>query len=123
MLDPATMPPQDGCIRRGVFRAHIYRRPVDILFRGVALVAAKTDPSLGRKVGLAGYTQEVTDLEIMVALPNRSTPPEANSSDEVRVYDQLIPGQTRTYKDYRIISVQTDTAPDCYQLSLSLRRR
>lgn len=121
--NPATMPPLDGCIRRGVFRSHIYRRPVDILFRGAQYVAAKNEPSMQRKAGLAGFTEEIADLEIMLALPTGTAAPEANSSDEVRVYDRIIPGTTRTYKDYRITNVQTDQAPDCYQLTLSLRRR
>jgi hypothetical protein len=121
--DPATMPALDACLRRGVFRSHIYRRPVDILFRGVAHVAAKNEPSMQRKIGLAGYTEEIADLEIMLALPEGTAAPVANSPDEVRVYDPLRPGVVRTFKDYRITNVQTDLAPDCYQLTLSVRRK
>lgn len=121
--NPATMPALDACLRRGVFRSHIYRRPVDILFRGVAYVAAKNEPSMQRKIGIAGFSDEIADLEIMIALPAFTAAPIANSPDEVRVYDRIQPGTTRTYKDYRITNVQTDLAPDCYQLTLSVRTR
>jgi len=120
--NPATMPALDASIRRGVFRSHIHRRPVDILFRSLPYVAAKNEPSAQRKMSLSGFTQEIADLEIMLALPSGMATPEANSSDQVRVYDPLRPGVTRTYKDYRITNVQTDLAPDCYQLTLSVRR-
>lgn len=122
--DPATMPALDACLRRGVFRAHVYRRPVDILFRSVFYVAAQSEPSLQRKVNVSGYTQETSDLEIMLALPTGTAKPVANSSDEVVVYDPRSgdPTAARTYKNYRITNVQTDIAPDCYQLTLSLRR-
>lgn len=124
MLNPATMPPVDGCIRHGVFMSHIYRRPVDVLFRSVEYVAAQNEPSAQRKSTIAGFTQEIADLEIMLALPAFTTPPVANSADEVRVYDRIRPGVPgRTYKDYRITNVQTDIAPDCYQLTLSIRNR
>lgn len=121
--NPATMPALDASIRGGVFRSHIYRRPLDILFRSLPYTAAKNEPSTQRKMNLAGFTQEIADLEIMLALPAGTAAPEANSTDEVRVYDPLRPGTTRTYKDYRITNVQSDIAPDCYQLTLSLRRK
>ncbi len=121
--DPSTLPALDASLRRGVFRSHIYRRPVQILFRGAPLVAAKNEPSMQRKAGFAGFTEEMADLEIMVALATGTPEPVANSADEVRVFDAVIPGKTRTYKDYRITNVQTDLAPDCYQLTLSIRRR
>lgn len=102
---------------------HIDRRSIDVLFRGEYHKAAKNDPSMQRKIGLAGFTEEITDLEIMLRLPCGMAAPEANSSDEVRVYDPIRPGVTRTYKDYRITNVQPFTGPDCYTLTLSLRRR
>jgi hypothetical protein len=122
--DPATMPALDACLRRGVFRSHIFRRPLDILFRGDYYVAAKSEPSLQRKVNVAGYTQETADLEIMLALPTGTTKPETNSSDEVVVYEPRSgdPTAVRASKSYRITNVQTDIAPDCYQLTLTLRR-
>lgn len=123
--DPATMPPLDGCIRRGVFLSHIYRRPVDILFRGVQYTAAQNEPSMQRKADVAGYTQETADLEIMLALPTGMAAPVANSADEVVVYAPRAvgdPAAARASKPYRITNVQTDIAPDCYQLTLSLRR-
>jgi len=40
------------------------------------------------------------------------------------VFDPIRPGVPgRTYKNYRITNVQTDIAPDCYQLTLSVRNR
>lgn len=123
--DPATMPALDACLRRGVFRAHIYRRPVDILFRGVQYVAAKNEPSMQRKANVAGYTTDEADLEIMLALPAGMAAPVATSADEIVVYAPRAvgdPGAARASKHYRISNVQTDIAPDCYQLTLSLRR-
>ncbi len=122
--DPATMPALDACLRRGVFRSHVYRRPVDILFRGEQYTAAQNEPSLQRKMNTAGYTQETADLEIMLALPDGMARPECNSTDEVKVYAPRsgVIGEARAFKTYRITNVQTDIGPDCYQLTLSLRR-
>lgn len=120
-FNPATMPPVDGCIRRRVFISHIHRRPVDVLFRGVQYTAAQSDPSIQRKGSIAGFTDTITDLEIMLALEPFTEIPKAHSADEVRVYGPVRPGVTRTYTDYRITNVQTDIAPDCYFLTLSKR--
>lgn len=117
--DPASMPPVDGDIRRGVFLSHIFRRPIDILFRGKPMTAAQSEPSAQRKSTLAGFTQEIADIEIMLALPAGTPAPVANSSDGVRVFDRY---RCNEYKDYRITNVQTDIGTDCYQLTLSLRR-
>jgi hypothetical protein len=111
-FDPSTIPALSGSIRRGVFLSHIYRRPLAITFRGVAYTAAKTTPSAQRKATLAGYTQEVADLEIMLALPTATAVPVANSADEVVIGAQI----------FRITAVQEDLGPDCYQLTLSLCR-
>lgn len=119
--NPSTMPAVDACLRRGVFIGHIYRRPIDILFRSVNYKAARSDPSLQRKSNQAGYLQEVSDLEIMLSLPDGTSKPVANSADEVRVYDAQRAGVARTYTDYRIVNVQTDIAADCYQLTLTKR--
>lgn len=74
-------------------------------------------------MGIAGFTEEITDLEIMLALPCGMAAPVARSTDEVRVYGPIRPGVTRTYKDYRIDDVQPFTGPDCYTLTLSVRRK
>ena len=108
----AHMPALNGCIRRRVFLSHIYRRPIDIIFRGTTYKAAKNEPSFQRKMAATGYTQETADLEIMLALPAGTAAPVANSAD----------GVTVSGKNYRISNVQTDIAADCYQLTLSLRR-
>lgn len=110
--DPATIPALDACLRRRVFRAHIFRRPINVTFRGTTYKAAKNEPSNQRKMAITGYTQETADLEIMLALPAGSIAPKCNSSDGITI------GTT----EYRITNVQTDMAPDCYQLTLSLRR-
>lgn len=112
MFDPATIPALDSCLRRRVFRAHIFRRAINVTFRGATHKAAKNEPSAQRKMVVSGYTQETADLEIMLALASGSAAPVPNSSDGVTV-DGI---------EYRITSVQTDVAPDCYQLTLSRRR-
>lgn len=120
MFNLATMPPVDGCIRRGVFLSHIYRRPIDILFRDVEYVAAQNEPSFQRKMNVAGFTDTIADLEIMLALPPFTPRPQPNTTDTVRVFDPIRPGTAgRTYKDYRITNVQSDIGTDCYQLTLS----
>ena len=111
--DPATIPPVDQALRRGVFRAHIFRRPIPVTFRDVPYTAAQNEPSTQRRVEIAGYTQETADLEIMLALPCGTPAPVANSSDEISVGG----------KPYRITSVQGGFGDDCYQITLSLRRR
>jgi hypothetical protein len=111
--NPAAMVPAlNGCIRRRVFISHIYRRPIAVIFRGVQYTAAKNEPSMQRKIMQAGYTQEMSDLEIMLALPTGTAAPVANSADCVLI------GATT----YRVTNVQTDLAPDCYHLTLSIRR-
>ncbi len=115
------IPSLDTGLRAILVKGHVQRRPVDILFRGKQYVAAKNEPSMQRKAGFAGFTEEIADLEIMLALSTGTPEPVANSTDQVRVYAPIRAGVTRTYKDYRIVSVQTDLAPDCYQLTLSLR--
>lgn len=112
MFDPATTPALDGCARRRVFLSHIYRRPIKATYRGKAYTVCQTTPSAMRKTSIAGFTQEIPDLEIMIALGTGATKPEALSAD----------GVTIAGKTYRVTSVQEDLAPDCYQLSLSLRR-
>jgi hypothetical protein len=111
MFDPATTPAIDGLVRRRVFLSHIYRRPNTATYRGSQYTVCSTVPSAARKMSLAGYTQEVPDLEIMIALADGSPEPVSLGAD----------GVTIAAKEYRIISVQKDIAPDCYQLSLSLR--
>lgn len=117
------IPRTDDRLWAGLYGNHIARRSIDVLFRGLPYEAAKNDPSVQRKMSLAGFTEEITDLEIMLRLPCGMAEPVANSADEVRVFDDLRPGVARTYKDYRITNVQPFTGPDCYTLTLSLRRR
>ena len=62
------------------------------------------------------------DLDIMLALPSGTAKPLANSTDEVEVFSKVVSGQVQTSKKYRITNVQTDIAPDCYQLTLSIRQ-
>ncbi len=119
--NPATMPPLDGCIRRRVFVSHVYRRPVKIKFRGVEYVAAQNEQSYQRKAQLSGFTEETMDLDLMVALNAGTERPDPNSPDEVEVFSKVCPGQVQTSKKYRITNVQSDIAPDCYQLTLSIR--
>ena len=120
--NPATMPALDACVRRGVFRSHIYRRPVQIKFRGVPYVAAQNEQSFQRKAQLSGFMEGTADLDIMLALPSGTAKPLANSTDEVEVFSKVVSGQVQTSKKYRITNVQTDIAPDCYQLTLSIRQ-
>ncbi len=121
--NPATMPALDACVRRGVFRSHIYRRPVDIKFRGIEYVAAKNEQSFQRKAQLSGFTEEQADLDIMLALPVGTAQPVANSTDEIEVFSRIVLGTVRTSQKYRITNVQSDIGPDCYQLTLSIRNR
>jgi hypothetical protein len=118
---PPSIPAMDAGLRRGLFIGHISRRPIDVLFRGVNYTAARSDPSLQRKTNQAGYIQEVSDMEIMLSLPDGTAKPVAHSTDEVRIYDPQRAVATRTYTDYRIVNVQTDIAADCYQLTLTKR--
>jgi len=87
------------------------------------MVAAQNEQSYQRKAQLSGFTSETADLEIMLALPSGTAIPVANSSDEVEVFSKVCAGQVRTSKKYRITNVQSDIAPDCYQLTLSIRNR
>lgn len=112
MFDPATTPALDGCARRRVFLSHIYRRPIKATYRDREYTVCQTTPSAMRKTSLAGFTQDIPDLEIMIALGAEATEPVALSAD----------GVTIGTKSYRITNVQKDLAPDCYQLTLSLRR-
>jgi hypothetical protein len=118
---PSTMPALDACLRRGLFRSHIYRRPVDIKLRGVSYVAAQNEQSYQRKATLSAFDDQTADLEIMLALPAGVAAPEANSTDEIEVFSRIVPGTVRTSKKYRITNVQSDIGPDCYQLTLSIR--
>ena len=110
--DPTTIPAMDGLLRRGVFIAQIYRRPVTATYRGSTYTVSRTTPSASRKMALSGFTQEVPDLEIMISLSIGAAEPVPLGSDSV-----VIEGKT-----YRITAVQADIAPSCYQLTLSLRR-
>ncbi len=112
MFDPATTPAIDGCARRRIFIANIYRRPIRATYSGKTYTVCQTTPSAQRKASLAGFTEEIPDLEIMIALGSGATAPEALGAQ----------GVTIDGKTYRITSVQSDIGPDCYQLSLSLRR-
>jgi hypothetical protein len=112
MFNPAMTPAYDGLARRRVFIAHTFRRPMQATYRGSKYTVCQTTPSATRKMSLAGYTQEVPDLEIMIALPTGAAEPVPLGADGVEIGG----------KTYRITDVQKDQAPDCYQLTLSLRR-
>jgi len=112
MFDPATTPALNGEHRRRIFIANIFRRPIKATYRGRDYTVAQTTPSAMRKTSLAGLTQEIPDLEIMIALGEGATAPAALGSDAVTIAG----------KSYRITSVQSDLGADCYQLTLSLRR-
>ncbi len=116
------MPALDACIRRGVFRSHIYRRPVQIKFRGVAYVAAQNEQSFQRKAQLSGFVEGTADLDIMLALQPGTPKPVPNSTDEVEVFSKIVSGQVQTSQKYRITNVQADIGSDCYQLTLSIRQ-
>lgn len=112
MFNPAMTPAYDGLARRRVFIAHTYRRPIKATYQAREYTVCQTTPSASRKVSLAGFTQEVPDMEIMIALDIGATEPVPLGAD----------GVTIAGKSYRITDVQKDTAPDCYQLTLGLRR-
>ena len=120
--DPATIPPIDGRIRRGVFVSTIYRKPTLFLFRGVEYTGRVSEPSFQRKIGLSGYTEQTADLELMMVLPTGSARPEPNSADGITIYETDDNGLRTTTGVYRITDVRTDMARDCYQLTLSKRR-
>ena len=120
--DPATIPPIDGRIRRGVFVSTIHRKPTLYLFRGVEYVGRVSEPSFQRKIGLSGYTEQTADLELMMVLPTGSARPEPNAADGITIYETDDNGLRTTTGVYRITDVRTDMARDCYQLTLSKRR-
>lgn len=113
MFDPATTPALDGLARRRVFIAHIYRRPIAALYRDKPYTVCQSTPTVQRKMSIAGFTQEIPDLEIMIALDLGSEEPQPMGKDGVTIKN----------KEYRILSVQGDLGTDCYQFSLSLRNR
>ena len=119
--NPTTIPALDAGLRRGVFLGHIYRRQVEITFRGIDYTAAQNEQSYQRKAMTAGYSEATADLEIMLALPAGTARPDPNSTDEVEVFSKVVSGQVQTSKKYRITNVQSDVAPDCYHLTLSVR--
>lgn len=112
----------DACARRRIFVGNIHRKPSQILFRNEQYTARVSEPSFQRKMGLAGYTEETADIEIMLALPEGMAKPVALSADGIRIYDYDSAGLQTGYTDYRITDVRSDIAPDCYQLTLSKRR-
>ena len=120
--NPATIPPIDGRIRRGVFVSTIHRKPTLYLFRGVEYVGRVSEPSFQRKIGLSGYTEQTADLELMMVLPTGSARPEPNAADGITIYETDDNGLRTTTGTYRITDVRTDMARDCYQLTLSKRR-
>ena len=120
--DPATIPPMDGRIRRGVFCATIYRKPTLITFRGEEYMGRVSEPSFQRKIGMAGFTEQTADLELMIALPTGMARPEPQSTDNITVHETDDAGLRTLSTVYRISDVRTDLARDCYQLTLSKRR-
>lgn len=120
--DPSTIPAIDGRLRRGVFCATIYRKPTLVAFRGEEYMARVSEPSFQRKIGMAGYTEQTADLEVMLALPSGMAKPEPQSTDSITIYETDDNGLRTTTTVYRITDVRTDMARDCYQLTLSKRR-
>ncbi len=90
---------------RQIFRAQIALKPTEIIFRGSTMTARKADPSQRRRMEIAGYVDDVADVEFFLALPTESEPPLPNSeADEVEHA-----GHT-----YRIVLTQNHAGRDCY---------
>ena len=85
-------------------------------------MARVSEPSFQRKIGMAGYTEQTADLEVMLALPSGMAKPEPQSTDSITIYETDDNGLRTTTTVYRITDVRTDMARDCYQLTLSKRR-
>lgn len=98
-------------LRRVHFTNQISHRPEPATFRSKSLTVRFDQPSQRRVMELAGYREEVADLECMISLDTGSAQPAPNTQADYI----LARGKT-----WRIIEVRPDQGSDCYHLTLTL---
>lgn len=104
--------------RRRLFVRNIERKPTTATFRNQTTQVRIEEPSMRRRMQIAGYSQEVADRECMIALDTGSRKPAPRDADD----DISVP-LADSSETYRIIDVQDDIGSDCYILTLTRRNQ
>jgi hypothetical protein len=106
---PFELPTLDRNLRRTHFRFHIMRNPVEVIFRDKKYQASSSEITSMRKAQIAGYTDEVADILLNIALEVGDDDPRALDPRDIVSIDG---------SKYLIIQTVNDTGLNCYTLTL-----
>jgi hypothetical protein len=113
---PFPIPRRPDGVAASLLAAQIGNRAVEAVFRGQVIPLRFAEPSMRRQIEVAGYTEEMADLEVLIVIDGADDPPRPNFAPD---YLSFAPAAGQEQETWRIIATTTLPATGGYQLTLT----